>query len=97
VVSCEFLLLRNTVVYNIIIFFCSQDYQTWCDLRELEKQVGIRYLTHESDDSRWEAFRKDNFLQSSNNNGANGIPSSLGDAPASNGTSLSQNVAKMRL
>ncbi|KAK7868036.1 hypothetical protein R5R35_007487 [Gryllus longicercus] len=36
-----------------------QDYQTWCDLRELESQVGLRYLTHESDDARWEAFQRD--------------------------------------
>ncbi|XP_046401511.1 serine/threonine-protein kinase D3 [Ischnura elegans] len=31
-----------------------QDYRTWKDLRELEWQVGLRYLTHESDDARWE-------------------------------------------
>ncbi|KAG8180693.1 hypothetical protein JTE90_006251 [Oedothorax gibbosus] len=35
-----------------------QDYQTWCDLRRLESEVGSRYLTHQSDDARWEAFRK---------------------------------------
>ncbi|CAG9834220.1 unnamed protein product [Diabrotica balteata] len=34
-----------------------QDYQTWCDLRTLENQVGGRYLTHESDDQRWEQYR----------------------------------------
>ncbi|XP_043276288.1 serine/threonine-protein kinase D1 isoform X2 [Venturia canescens] len=33
-----------------------QDYQTWCDLRQLEVQVGTRYLTHESDDPRWMAY-----------------------------------------
>ncbi|XP_046144954.1 serine/threonine-protein kinase D3 isoform X4 [Osmia bicornis bicornis] len=33
-----------------------QDYQTWCDLRELEAKVGYRYLTHESDDARWLAY-----------------------------------------
>ncbi|GLV43331.1 Protein Kinase D [Carabus blaptoides fortunei] len=33
-----------------------QDYQTWCDLRSLESQVGDRYLTHESDDARWDTF-----------------------------------------
>ncbi|XP_012259281.2 serine/threonine-protein kinase D3 isoform X2 [Athalia rosae] len=33
-----------------------QDYQTWCDLRELEAQVGCRYLTHESDDARWISY-----------------------------------------
>ncbi|GBM48790.1 Serine/threonine-protein kinase D3 [Araneus ventricosus] len=35
-----------------------QDYQTWCDLRRLESEVGTRYLTHQSDDARWEAYRK---------------------------------------
>ncbi|XP_072025652.1 serine/threonine-protein kinase D3-like isoform X3 [Amphiura filiformis] len=33
-----------------------QDYQTWLDLRNLEKQVNDRYLTHESDDERWEEY-----------------------------------------
>ncbi|XP_059610382.1 serine/threonine-protein kinase D3 isoform X1 [Phlebotomus argentipes] len=32
-----------------------QDSQTWNDLRALEASVGIRYLTHESDDARWAA------------------------------------------
>ncbi|KAB7493727.1 Serine/threonine-protein kinase D1 [Armadillidium nasatum] len=35
-----------------------QDYQLWNDLRELEKKVGARYLTHESDDDRWNAYKK---------------------------------------
>lgn len=30
-----------------------QDKQTYLDLRALETQVGIRYLTHEVDDVRW--------------------------------------------
>lgn len=30
-----------------------QDRQTYQDLRVLETQVGVRYLTHESDDVRW--------------------------------------------
>lgn len=34
-----------------------QDYETWCDLRELEEQVGQRWVTHESDDGRWEHYR----------------------------------------
>lgn len=38
---------------KIVYFFILQDYQTWCDLRQLEAQVGCRYLTHESDDARW--------------------------------------------
>ncbi|KAH0505172.1 Serine/threonine-protein kinase D1 [Microtus ochrogaster] len=33
-----------------------QDYQTWLDLRELECKMGERYITHESDDSRWEEY-----------------------------------------
>ncbi|XP_064489728.1 serine/threonine-protein kinase D3-like isoform X2 [Ornithodoros turicata] len=40
-----------------------QDYQTWCDLRELESQVGVRYVTHESDDARWEAHRREHGLR----------------------------------
>lgn len=39
-----------------------QDYQTWCDLRQLEENVGQRYLSHESDDERWEQFRKEKNL-----------------------------------
>jgi len=39
-----------------------QDYQTWCDLRELERNIGTRYATHESDDDRWEAYRKEHVL-----------------------------------
>uniref|UniRef100_A0A2I2ZTW7 Serine/threonine-protein kinase n=1 Tax=Gorilla gorilla gorilla TaxID=9595 RepID=A0A2I2ZTW7_GORGO len=30
------------------------DYQTWLDLREFETRIGERYITHESDDARWE-------------------------------------------
>lgn len=36
-----------------------QDYQTWCDLRKLEGQLRERYLTHESDDARWESYRRE--------------------------------------
>ncbi|GAB1609612.1 serine/threonine-protein kinase D3-like [Argonauta hians] len=39
-----------------------QDYLTWCDLRVLESQVGSRFLTHESDDERWELYRQENEL-----------------------------------
>ena len=41
----------------------SQDYQTWLDLRELECKIGERYITHESDDSRWEQFAGEQGLQ----------------------------------
>ncbi|XP_077869639.1 serine/threonine-protein kinase D3 [Saccoglossus kowalevskii] len=44
-----------------------QDYQLWLDLRELEKQVGERYLTHESDDARWEGYRRDQADGKKNN------------------------------
>ncbi|XP_029533092.1 serine/threonine-protein kinase D3-like [Oncorhynchus nerka] len=33
-----------------------QDYQTWLDLREFETRRGERYITHESDDTRWEEY-----------------------------------------
>ncbi|KAL1769254.1 serine serine/threonine-protein kinase D2 [Sigmodon hispidus] len=33
-----------------------QEYQTWLDLRELEEKMGERYITHESDDARWDQF-----------------------------------------
>uniref|UniRef100_A0A3B4AZ46 protein kinase C n=1 Tax=Periophthalmus magnuspinnatus TaxID=409849 RepID=A0A3B4AZ46_9GOBI len=31
-----------------------QDYETWLNLREFERKFGQRYLTHESDDQRWD-------------------------------------------
>ncbi|XP_033000180.1 serine/threonine-protein kinase D1 isoform X2 [Lacerta agilis] len=40
-----------------------QDYQTWLDMRELESKIGERYITHESDDSRWEQYAGENGLQ----------------------------------
>uniref|UniRef100_H3CQP7 protein kinase C n=1 Tax=Tetraodon nigroviridis TaxID=99883 RepID=H3CQP7_TETNG len=39
-----------------------QDYQAWLDLRELETKLGERYITHESDDSRWQAFAQEHTL-----------------------------------
>jgi len=47
-------------------FVLWQDYQTWCDLRKLETQVGNRYLTHESDDARWENFCREHLWPSKN-------------------------------
>ncbi|MGH0146247.1 UNVERIFIED_CONTAM: hypothetical protein FKN15_008001 [Acipenser sinensis] len=38
------------------------DYQTWLDLRELECKMDGRYITHESDDSRWQQFAQDHTL-----------------------------------
>ncbi|XP_012888903.1 PREDICTED: serine/threonine-protein kinase D1 [Dipodomys ordii] len=40
-----------------------QDYQTWLDLRELECKMGERYITHESDDSRWQQYAGEQGLQ----------------------------------
>ncbi|XP_017284513.1 serine/threonine-protein kinase D2 isoform X1 [Kryptolebias marmoratus] len=39
-----------------------QDYQTWLDLRELETKLGGRYITHESDDSRWQMYSQEHSL-----------------------------------
>ncbi|KAI7800808.1 putative serine/threonine-protein kinase D2 [Triplophysa rosa] len=39
-----------------------QDYQAWLDLRELESKLGERYITHESDDSRWQQYACDHTL-----------------------------------
>ncbi|OCT64768.1 serine/threonine-protein kinase D1 [Xenopus laevis] len=40
-----------------------QDYQTWLDLRELECKIGERYITHESDDPRWQQYSEQHCLQ----------------------------------
>ncbi|XP_046557883.1 serine/threonine-protein kinase D3-like isoform X5 [Haliotis rubra] len=50
-----------------------QDYQTWCDLRILETKVGLRYLTHESDDERWEQYRREKNLKLWNEVGQKGV------------------------
>ncbi|XP_057200195.1 serine/threonine-protein kinase D3 [Triplophysa rosa] len=39
-----------------------QDYQTWLDLREFETRRGERYITHESDDARWEKYAHEHSL-----------------------------------
>uniref|UniRef100_A0A8C5BF55 protein kinase C n=1 Tax=Gadus morhua TaxID=8049 RepID=A0A8C5BF55_GADMO len=39
-----------------------QDYQTWLDLREFETRRGERYITHESDDARWEEYSDEHCL-----------------------------------
>ncbi|KAF1753250.1 hypothetical protein GCK72_019806 [Caenorhabditis remanei] len=36
-----------------------QNYTLWSDLRVLEKAVGQRFVTHESDDVRWHAYEKE--------------------------------------
>uniref|UniRef100_A0A8R1DGC4 Protein kinase domain-containing protein n=2 Tax=Caenorhabditis japonica TaxID=281687 RepID=A0A8R1DGC4_CAEJA len=37
-----------------------QNYTIWSDLRVLEKSVGRRFVTHESDDVRWHAYEIEN-------------------------------------
>uniref|UniRef100_A0A671M9K3 protein kinase C n=1 Tax=Sinocyclocheilus anshuiensis TaxID=1608454 RepID=A0A671M9K3_9TELE len=39
-----------------------QDYQTWLDLREFETRRRERYITHESDDARWEKYAYEHSL-----------------------------------
>lgn len=46
----------------LFLFVISQDYQTWLDLRELETKLGERYITHESDDSRWQMYAREHTL-----------------------------------
>ncbi|XP_054474550.1 serine/threonine-protein kinase D3-like isoform X2 [Anoplopoma fimbria] len=43
-----------------------QDYQTWLDLREFETRRGERYITHESDDARWEEHADERGLHCPN-------------------------------
>lgn len=38
------------------------DYNVWCDLRRLEMRLKVRWLTHESDEERWEAYREKHKL-----------------------------------
>ncbi|MEQ2218451.1 Serine/threonine-protein kinase D3 [Xenoophorus captivus] len=38
------------------------DYGTWLDLREFETRRGERYITHESDDVRWEEYADERGL-----------------------------------
>lgn len=35
-----------------------QSYDLWSDLRLLEKDVGERFVTHESDDLRWQDYER---------------------------------------
>ena len=38
----------------LYLYLYLQDYQTWCDMRELENRLQERWLTDQSDDTRWE-------------------------------------------
>lgn len=39
-----------------------QDFQLWCDLREFERRMGRRYLTHREDDERWNRYAQERGL-----------------------------------
>jgi len=39
-----------------------QDYQTWCDMRELENRLKERWLTDQCDDTRWESYGRQRRL-----------------------------------
>ncbi|ESN93786.1 hypothetical protein HELRODRAFT_115447 [Helobdella robusta] len=41
-----------------------QDYQCWADLKALEKQVGMNYLTSKEDDNRWIEYARNKKLPS---------------------------------
>ncbi|XP_055348989.1 serine/threonine-protein kinase D1-like [Paramacrobiotus metropolitanus] len=49
-------------VYKAIQHRWFLDYQMYADLRKLESDVGVRYLTHEVDDARWEEYRRSRNL-----------------------------------
>ena len=40
----------------LYLYLYLQDYQTWCDMRELENRLQERWLTDQSDDTRWESY-----------------------------------------
>uniref|UniRef100_A0A915KMZ3 Protein kinase domain-containing protein n=1 Tax=Romanomermis culicivorax TaxID=13658 RepID=A0A915KMZ3_ROMCU len=53
---------KRLTVHKALAHIWLQSYQTWCDLRRLEKEVGERYLTHESDDARWHTYESEHNL-----------------------------------
>ena len=50
--------VKRAFYWKINLFcICNfQDYQTWCDMRELENRLQERWLTDQSDDTRWESY-----------------------------------------
>lgn len=49
-------------IFSFFLILSFKDYQTWLDLRELESKLGERYITHESDDARWQRFAQEHTL-----------------------------------
>merc|ERR1712032_877395 len=55
-------LRKRYSVEEALIHNWLQDYQCWCDMRKLEARDNDRWLTHESDDNRWETFGRQRHL-----------------------------------
>jgi len=55
-------LRKRYSVEKALIHNWLQDYQCWCDMRKLEARNSDRWLTHESDDNRWETFGRQRHL-----------------------------------
>lgn len=55
-------LRKRNSVEKALIHNWLQDYQCWCDMRKLEARNSDRWLTHESDDNRWETFGRQRHL-----------------------------------
>ncbi|PAV63133.1 hypothetical protein WR25_17356 [Diploscapter pachys] len=53
---------KRFTVSKALAHIWTQGYELWSDLRLLEKNVGERFLTHESDDARWAEYEKDHHL-----------------------------------
>ncbi|CAJ0592017.1 unnamed protein product [Cylicocyclus nassatus] len=53
---------KRFTVSKALAHIWMQGYDLWSDLRCLEKAVGERFLTHESDDARWSEFEKNHGL-----------------------------------
>ncbi|XP_043189080.1 serine/threonine-protein kinase D1-like isoform X1 [Amphibalanus amphitrite] len=49
---------RRFTVDKSLMHVWLQDFECWSDLRALERRLGKRYLTHESDDARWQAYQR---------------------------------------
>lgn len=53
---------KRLTVDKSLVHVWLQDFDTWSDLLRLEAHVKQRYLTHESDDARWEAYARQKGL-----------------------------------
>jgi protein kinase D len=53
---------KRLTVSKALTHIWLQGYQLWSDLRVLEKEVGERFLTHQSDDARWAEYEHQHGL-----------------------------------